>query len=69
MREQVDAQELADNVVINAHTADIVCNNCGYDLDETELNADTCSDCGQPLQLKRSIAIQVTSVPAFGESS
>jgi predicted amidophosphoribosyltransferase len=29
-----------------------VCASCGYDLDEAELEADTCSDCGAPLKLK-----------------
>jgi len=40
-----------------------VCLHCGYDLDEAELAADTCSDCGKPLELKQSVAIQVTTLP------
>jgi hypothetical protein len=43
---------------------EVYCDACGYDLDEAELNADTCSDCGQLLNLKQHIAIQVTTMPA-----
>ena len=43
-----------------------VCANCGYDLDEAELAADTCSDCGAPLNLKVSVKIWATSVPKAG---
>ena len=28
------------------HEIEVVCGNCGYDLDEAELTADTCADCG-----------------------
>jgi ribosomal protein L37E len=43
-----------------------VCGSCGYDLDEAELAADTCSDCGVPLKLKTSVSIWATSVPKAG---
>ena len=43
-----------------------VCAHCGYDLDEAELRADTCSDCGEPLKLKKSVSIWATSVPKAG---
>ncbi len=43
-----------------------VCAACGYDLDEHELAADTCSDCGAPLRLKQSVSIWATSVPKAG---
>jgi len=46
------------------HEVEVVCANCGYDLDESELAADTCSDCGQALNLKQSTKIYATSVPA-----
>jgi len=35
-------------------------------VDEAELAADTCSDCGEPLNLKQSVAIKVTTVPMSG---
>lgn len=47
-----------------AHAIEVLCAACGYDLDEAELAADTCSDCGQPLNLQRHVTIQVTTVPA-----
>lgn len=52
------------------HEVEIVCANCGYDLDESELAADICSDCGQALNLKQSTKIYATSVPpATGDAS
>jgi len=45
-----------------------VCANCGYDLDEAELAADTCSDCGAPLNLRVSVSVWATSVPKGGGS-
>jgi len=51
-----------------AHTIEQVCANCGYDLDEAELAADTCADCGEALNLKQSVSIQVTTLPLFGDS-
>ena len=48
------------------HEIEVVCANCGYDLDAAELEADTCSDCGNSLELKRSVAITVTTVPLSG---
>ena len=55
--------------IIPEHDIEVVCSNCGYDVDETELNADTCSDCGEPLNLKQSVAIRVTTLPpVFGDT-
>ena len=48
------------------HEVELLCSNCGYDLDESELNADTCSDCGAPLRLKQSVSVWATSVPKAG---
>ena len=33
---------------------------------DAELSADTCSDCGAPLNLKKHVSIHATSVPAAG---
>jgi len=49
--------------IIPEHDIEVVCSNCGYDVDETELDADTCSDCGQPLNLRQNVAIRVTTLP------
>jgi len=52
-----------------AHTIEILCAECGYDIDESELEADTCSNCGASLNLKQNMSIVVTTLPpAFGES-
>ena len=52
-----------------AHEIEIVCASCGYDLDESELEADTCSDCNTSLDLKKSMSIQVTTIPAASGST
>lgn len=68
MKKTVQARE-TNGVTEPAHTVEVVCANCGYDLDEAELEADTCSDCGQALNLKESVSIQVTTLPpVFGET-
>lgn len=54
---------LPDGTIEPAHEITAVCAHCGYDLDATELEADKCTDCGQPLNLKQSVAIQVTTLP------
>jgi len=51
------------------HEIEVVCGNCGYDLDEAELAADTCSDCGQALHLRQNTKIYATTVPAAGGST
>jgi len=51
------------------HEVELLCDNCGYDLDETELTADTCSDCGQSLNLRQSTTIYATTIPAAGGST
>ena len=52
------------------HEVEILCANCGFDLDESELAADTCSDCGEPLNLRQNTKIYATSVPpATGDAS
>ena len=65
MKATYEAQ-LVDGQVQPRHEVEIVCAACGYDLDQAELTADTCSDCGAPLNLKQHIAIHATSVPAAG---
>jgi Zn finger protein HypA/HybF involved in hydrogenase expression len=51
------------------HEIEMVCANCGHDVDESELNADTCSDCGQVLNLRQNTKIYATSVPPAGGST
>jgi predicted RNA-binding Zn-ribbon protein involved in translation (DUF1610 family) len=68
MRTENEPKTLENGAIEPAHTVEQVCASCGYDLDEAELAADTCSDCGEALNLKQSVAIQVTTLPLFGES-
>ena len=59
-------------VVLDEHNTDcatkieILCPNCERDVDEAELAAHRCSDCGANLEEpKQSIEIHATSVPVF----
>ena len=63
MRTVNQAQQI-DGTVVVKHEIEILCSNCGYDIDESELAADTCSDCGQPLNLKQNMTLYATSIPA-----
>ena len=66
MEQNFDAQEMPDGTIISAHTVVQVCKACGFDLNEDELKAEQCADCGAPLEIKRSVSVQVTSVAGFG---
>ena len=65
MIETKQAVELDGKIVDCATEIKKVCAACGYDLDASEIAADTCADCGAPLNLAQSVAIHATSVPAF----
>jgi hypothetical protein len=52
-----------DSGIDPKHEIEILCANCGFDVDESELSADTCSDCGQVLNLQKNMKIYATSVP------
>ena len=68
MKKRYEAKINSDGGIETAHSIEIVCKVCGFDLDEIELDADKCSDCGAPLSLKQSVIIEATSVPARGET-
>jgi len=63
-----EAKKLA-NAIEPKHEIEVVCANCGYDLDENELSADTCSDCGETLNLRQNTKIYATTIPAAGGST
>jgi predicted RNA-binding Zn-ribbon protein involved in translation (DUF1610 family) len=63
-----EAVDLGDTIDPK-HEIEVVCGSCGYDLDEAELAADTCSDCGEVLNLRQNTKIYATSVPAAGGST
>jgi hypothetical protein len=69
MKAKYDAALNEQGNVEPEHEIEVICASCGYDLDAAELEADTCSDCGNSLELKRSVAITVTTVPLFGATS
>ena len=61
---QNEAVTLADGTIEPKHKVEIYCPHCGRDVDETELAAQLCNDCGTSLaQPKQSVAINVTSKP------
>jgi hypothetical protein len=61
----VEAQEI-DGVIVPKHEVELLCQACGYDLDESELDADTCADCGVDLNLQQNMAIHATTLPPAG---
>ena len=58
-----EAKTLDSGAIDPARIITQSCSACGYDLDERELAADECSDCGTSLNLKQDIAISVTTFP------
>jgi hypothetical protein len=69
MKAKFEATANADGVVTPSHEIEVVCASCGYDLDAAELEADACSDCNEPLNLKQSVSIVVTTLPVlFGDT-
>jgi hypothetical protein len=61
------AQELAPEVMDVATKLEIYCPQCNRDVDEAELIAKKCNDCGADLSVpKQSVAVAVTSVPVIG---
>lgn len=53
-----------DGTIVPRHVVEILCPNCGRDVDEFELAALECTDCGQDLAApKQSVAIHATTVP------
>jgi Zn finger protein HypA/HybF involved in hydrogenase expression len=63
-----EAKDLGDTIDPK-HEIEVVCANCGHDVDESELSADTCSDCGEALNLRQNTKIYATSVPPAGGST
>jgi len=63
-----EAQNLG-SAIDPKHEIEVLCGNCGYDVDEAELTADTCSDCGVALNLQQHTKIYATSLPAAGGST
>ncbi len=63
-----EAVQLGD-AIDPKHEVQVVCSHCGYDLDENELKADTCSDCGEALNLRQNTTIYATTIPAAGGST
>ena len=63
-----EAQNLGD-AIDPKHEIEVLCGNCGYDVNEAELTADTCSDCGEALSLRQNTRIYATSVPPAGGST
>mgnify|MGYP000931689245 CR=1 FL=1 len=63
MRIENEPTTSANGDIDPAHVIHQVCERCGYDLDESELSADKCADCGLPLNLKQHVSISVTTFP------
>lgn len=61
------AEELTPEVMDVATKIEIYCPSCGRDVDEAELAALKCNDCGADLTTpEQHVAVAVTSVPVVG---
>ena len=61
------AKEISSDVTEVATKIEILCPNCGRDVDEAELTAKRCNDCGADLSTpEQNVAVAVTSVPVIG---
>ena len=61
------AVKLEDGTKVCRHTIEVLCPNCGRDVDEAELAAQKCNDCGfNLLAPKQSVSVWATSVPKGG---
>lgn len=65
MKRIVEAQEV-NGTIVPKHEVEMLCRACGYDLDEAEISADTCADCGVDLELRQNVAIHATTLPSAG---
>jgi Zn finger protein HypA/HybF involved in hydrogenase expression len=64
MIQENDAVKLEDGTILAKHKVEIYCPHCGRDVDEGELAAQQCNDCGASLSMpKQNVAINVTSKP------
>lgn len=64
MIQETPASKLEDGTIVAKNKVEIYCPSCGRDVDEIELAAQLCNDCGTSLaQPKQSVAINVTSKP------
>jgi Zn finger protein HypA/HybF involved in hydrogenase expression len=64
MIQENDAVKLEDGTILAKHKVEILCSNCSRDVDEAELAAQKCNDCGHDLSTpKQNVAINVTSKP------
>lgn len=64
MIQENDAVKLEDGTIVPKHVVEIYCPNCDRDVDESELAAQKCNDCGYDLSTpKQSVSINVTSKP------
>jgi Zn finger protein HypA/HybF involved in hydrogenase expression len=64
---ETQAQDIPGKDADCATKIEILCPSCNRDVDEVELAALRCSDCGADLSdPKQNLAVAVTSVPVFG---
>lgn len=61
--------KLEDGSFLCRHTIEIYCPNCGRDVDETELSAQKCNDCGTDLSTpEQHVAIVVANLSSGGRT-
>jgi len=65
----VNEAKTTGDIIHPKHVVAVICRSCGYDLDEAEVNADTCSSCGETLELRQNTTIYACTLPAASGST
>jgi endogenous inhibitor of DNA gyrase (YacG/DUF329 family) len=66
---EIADSKLDDGSILCRHTIEIYCPSCGRDVDETELSAQKCNDCGEDLSTpEQHVAIVVANLSSGGRT-
>ena len=63
----IEAKKI-ENGIEPKHEIRLQCRHCGMEVDDVEYTSGECSDCGEPWDEVRHMAIYVTSVPMSGKT-
>jgi predicted RNA-binding Zn-ribbon protein involved in translation (DUF1610 family) len=63
MKEVIEAYKDGDVIIPKTEVVKI-CATCEHDIDEAEITAGSCSNCGESLGVRQSVSVWATSVPS-----
>lgn len=69
MIKEIPDAKLEDGSILCRHTIEVYCPGCGRDVDEGELEAKKCNDCGLDLSTpEQHVAIVVANLSSGGQT-